>query len=121
MSGEANLFTMEQQDETMILSPIKNLSELELSFLDHEIRAVMRQLDQSACRNVLLDFINTDYYGSTALGFFLVLWKRVRDKDGQMAFCHVSSHEREILQLTKLDSLWPICATRQEALDAFAK
>lgn len=121
MPGKPSLFTVEQQDETMILSPTKNLSELELSFLDHEIRGVMRELDQSDCRNVVLDFNNTDYYGSTALGFFLVLWKRVRANDGQMAFCHVSTHEREVLRLTKLDHLWPICATRQEALDTFAE
>ncbi len=51
-----------------------------------------------------------------ALGFFIKLWKRVRSVDGQFAFCEVSEHEREVLELTRLDSLWSICPTRAEAL-----
>jgi anti-anti-sigma factor len=77
----------------------------------------MDQLDQLGFRNILLDFEGTDYYGSTALGLFLKLWKRVRSLDGNMAFCNVSEHEREVLRLTRLDSLWPICGTREEALE----
>jgi anti-anti-sigma factor len=67
---------------------------------------------------VVLDFRKTDYYGSTALGFFVKLWKRVRDRDGRMAFCGVSDHEREILRVTHLDGMWPICSSREEAVQA---
>jgi hypothetical protein len=35
-----------------------------------------------------------------------------------MAFCNVSDHEKEILQITRLDKSWPICASRSEALEA---
>jgi hypothetical protein len=35
-----------------------------------------------------------------------------------MAFCNVSDHEREILKVTKLDSLWTICGSREEAMQA---
>ena len=35
-----------------------------------------------------------------------------------MAFCNVSNHEKEILQITRLDHLWPICSSRSEALAA---
>jgi hypothetical protein len=33
-----------------------------------------------------------------------------------MAFCNLSPQEKEILRLTKLDSLWPICGSREEAM-----
>lgn len=33
-----------------------------------------------------------------------------------MAFCNLSDHEREILAITKLDSLWAICDSREETL-----
>ena len=66
----------------------------------------------------MLDFHKTDYYGSTALGFFLKLWTRARKRNGRMAFCNVSAHEKEILQATRLDHVWPICSSRREALEA---
>jgi hypothetical protein len=33
-----------------------------------------------------------------------------------MAICNVSEHEREILDVTRLSKLWPLCASREEAL-----
>jgi anti-anti-sigma factor len=60
---------------------------------------------------VVLDFSRTDFYGSTALASFVRLWKRASGHGGRMAFCCVSQHEREILAVTRLDSLWPVCRT----------
>jgi anti-anti-sigma factor len=81
-------------------------------------RDILHLLENGSIQNVVLDFHQTDYYGSTALGFFVKLWKRVRDRGGRMAFCGVSDLERDILKVTKLDGLWPICSSREEALKA---
>jgi len=116
MSDERRLFTMERHGEILILSPNMNLSELELSSFDEETRAVVQHFEEYGFRSVIFDFTGTDYYGSTALGFFVKMWKRVRNADGQMAFCNVSDHEREVLKLTRLDSLWAICSSRNEAI-----
>ena len=35
-----------------------------------------------------------------------------------MAFCNVSDREKEILQVTHLDHMWPVCSSRVEALEA---
>ena len=67
-------------------------------------------------KNVVIDFHRSDYFGSTALGFFVRLWKRVTMRNGRMAFCNLSQHGAEILRITKLDAYWPICKTRAEAL-----
>jgi anti-anti-sigma factor len=116
MSSRKAIFEIEFDAGTLILSPTSNLSELELSYFDEEFRTVIRQLETSGFRHIVLDFQGTDYYGSTALGFFLKLWKRVRSVDGKMVFCNVSTYEQEILRLTRLDTLWPICGTREDAL-----
>jgi anti-anti-sigma factor len=117
MCSAKRLFQMQVDGDVLILSPTSNLSELELSYFEEEFRTVIQKLSDADYRNVVLDFEGTDYYGSTALGFFLKLWKRIRSVDGKMAFCNVSSHEQEVLRLTRLDTLWPICSTRAQAVD----
>ena len=117
MNAKHRLFQVERSDQVLILSPTGNLSELELSSLDDAIRDVMQQLDSTGYRHLILDFSGTDYYGSTALGCFIKLWKRVRSIGGNMAFCNVSRHELEVLELTRLDNLWTICPTRDDALE----
>ncbi len=116
MSSARRLFQWQTEGEVLILSPTANLSELELSYSAAEFRTALQEIEDAGYRHVVLDFTGTDYYGSTALGFFVKLWKRVSKIDGGMAFCNVSAHEREVLHVTRLDTLWPICGTRQQAI-----
>ena len=113
-----DIFEIEQADDTLIVIPAVDLRELDYQRIETGARMIFELLDGKGIKNILLDFHKTDYYGSTALGFFLKLWKRVRERNGRMVFCNVSDHEKEILQITKLDHLWPICSSRSEALDA---
>jgi anti-anti-sigma factor len=111
------IFEIEQEDDTIIVVPTVDLQELEYQRIEEGARKILELLNGIGIKNVVLDFHKTDYYGSTALGFFLKLWKRVSNQNGRMAFCNVSDHEKEILRLTKLDHLWLICSSRIEALE----
>jgi anti-anti-sigma factor len=95
-----------------------DLRELEYERIEAGAKEILELLNGTGIKNVVLDFGKTDNYGSTALGVFMKLWKRVSVRNGRMAFCNVSDHEKELLQITKLDHLWPICSSRSEALEA---
>jgi anti-anti-sigma factor len=113
------IFEIEQQGETIIVVPTLDLRELDYQWIEEGARKIFGLLNGTGVKNVVLDFHKTDYYGSTALGFFMKLWKRVRMRNGRLAFCNVSNHEKEILQIMKLAHLWPICSrSRSEALEA---
>ena len=118
LATAGGIFEIEQEDDTIIVVPTVDLRELDYQRIEDGARDVLDLLNGTGIKNVVLDFHKTDYYGSTALGFFVKLWKRVRLRNGRMAFCNVSAHEKEILQITSLDHLWPICSSRSEALEA---
>ena len=111
------IFETERQENTLIIVPAVDLRELDYQRIEAGARDILFLLNATSIKNVVMDFHKTDYYGSTALGFFLKLWKRVRSQKGRMAFCNVSDHEKEILQIMHLDRLWPICLSRFEALE----
>jgi anti-anti-sigma factor len=118
MTTAIGTFEVERKGQTLVVTPRTNLRELDYEAIEAGAGEILHLLGNGTIRNVVLDFHRTDYYGSTALGFFVKLWKRVRDRNGRMAFCGVSEHEREILRATNLDGLWPICSSRQEAFEA---
>ena len=120
-SKSRKAFVVEQQGELAVVIPQVDLRELNYEWIEQGAREVLELLDASQIKHVIVDFHNTDYYGSTALGFFLKVFKRARSRGGQMVFCNVSEHEKEILQITGLNHLWPICATREAALTAINK
>ncbi len=111
----AGIFETEREGQTIIVTPLADLRELEFEQIEAGAADILHFLANGIIKNVVLDFHKTDYFGSTALGFFIKLWKRVRAKAGQMAFCNLSEHEKEILAVTHLDEIWPICNSRGAA------
>lgn len=111
-------FEVERDGQTLIVTVQTDLREMDYPQIEAGMQEILSLLGSGTIKNIVLDFHKTDYYGSTALSFFIKLWKRLRDRGGRMAFCGLSEHEREVLQVTKLAGLWPICSSRTEALHA---
>ena len=110
------MLNVEQVGDTIVITPSRNLSELAFEQIEEDAEQAWKLLDGGQAKNAVWDFCHTDYYGSTALSYFVKFWKKIRIGGGKMAFCNLSEHEREILQITSLDTLWAIFETREEAL-----
>lgn len=121
MKSILSLFDIERHNDTVVLIPLQDLSEFEFCDIENGSSEVVALLTRGDVRNVILDFRNTDYYGSTALSVFLKLWRHVRAHDGQMVFCNLSAHEHEILEMMNLDKLWLVRPTRADAIAAIAQ
>ncbi len=117
MTLEEPIFELELLGNTLVLVPRQDLSELQFIHFDSASQRVLEELDTTRAQHLVIDLQNTNYYGSTALGFFVKLWKRIRCNHGNMAFCHLSDNEREVLKVTHLDGLWQVCDNRAEAID----
>jgi anti-anti-sigma factor len=108
------LFDVEREGETVIITLVENLSEI--LYTDTHTSSALDVVNDPTIRNIVMDFHKTDYFGSTSLGLFLKLWKVVTHRKGRMAFCNLSDHEREILKITRLDTYWILCGSREEAM-----
>jgi anti-anti-sigma regulatory factor len=124
MAGEAmsetvaDLFAIDREGETVIVTPLADLGALAYPQLEAGANELLGLLDHAPARNLVLDFHRGAYDGSTVLPFFLKLWMRVSQQSGRVAVCNVSDHEKDILRITQLDRLWPVCGSRGEALEA---
>jgi anti-anti-sigma factor len=116
MVPPGQVFEVERLGDTAVLTPASDLRELDYTQIEAGARDAFALLESGPVKNVVLDFRRTDYYGSTALSFFVRLWKRVSGRGGQMLFCNLSAAETEILKTARLDRLWPLCGSREEAL-----
>lgn len=107
---------VEHDGDTLIMIPRSGLSELTYEEFTAAVEDLLADKQLPAFQNVVIDFFETDYFGSDILSVLLRVWRRVCSRHGKMAMCNVSRHETEILHLTRLDTLWPICSNRDEAL-----
>ncbi|MGE0756442.1 MAG: STAS domain-containing protein [Pirellulaceae bacterium] len=120
-TSDNQLLRVYQIDGTLVLTPSADLREFEFDQIEAAADVTLRRVDSGEIKNVVIDFRETDFYGSTALAFFVKLWKRVKSAGGRLAFCNVSAHEREILEITHLNTLWPLCESLPDALAVVAR
>jgi anti-anti-sigma factor len=112
------LFDLHQAGQTLIVVPRGDLGELLFHDIEAQAQPILTRLANGGAINVVVDLQAVHYSGSTALSFFLKLWKRVRDRDGRMALCNVSAGELAILRATGLDTLWPVYPSQTDAVRA---
>ena len=65
---------------------------------------------------VLLDLSATTFIGSSFLGLLIRAWKRLRDRQGTLALCHVNDICGEVLRASKLDMIWQMFPDRESAI-----
>jgi anti-sigma B factor antagonist len=69
-------------------------------------------------KDVVVDFTNTTFIDSTTLGVLVGGVKRLRQNDGQLSLVCSDRNITKIFEITGLDRVFTIHATREEALGA---
>jgi anti-anti-sigma regulatory factor len=83
--------------------------------------ALLADVDAATEKDLIIDFNQSDYFGSDALGLFVHLWKKATHRGGRIVFCGATDYGDEILRRAKFDHLGTICPTRAEALKSLGK
>lgn len=112
------LFEVEVLQPTLIVVPQENVNSLIDDRVQPELMRLFTILADPAVRNVVIDFGQIEYFGSSMLEALLKLWKQVSSLGGKMAVCNISQIGREVLQVGRFDTLWDVCESREAALQA---
>jgi anti-anti-sigma factor len=79
---------------------------------------VLEELEKGE-RKFVVDFSNTGYIDSSGLGVLVSLSKKIRELGGELRLSSLNEDLRTLFELTKLDTLFKIADTRDEALQGF--
>lgn len=66
--------------------------------------------------HVIVDLRQMSHLGSTVLEWLVVIWKRVREKGGTLVLFKPTPVGREVLHLSRFDTIWPIVDSVDEAV-----
>jgi anti-sigma B factor antagonist len=82
--------------------------------------ALFELVDKHAARKMILNFENLQVLSSAPIGTLINLRNKLHSAGGSLALCRVSPDIREILQLTRVESLFSIFDNEQAAIDSLA-
>jgi anti-sigma B factor antagonist len=118
MSSAKDFFQVEMTGGTIVITPIGDINSLSAELL-HEAAEMMTELIESNESPMLvIDLSNVPSCGSVFMSFLLRCHKSVKSRGGEMVLSGASQMLRELLSVTRLDTVWALYLTRDEALDA---
>ena len=71
---------LEQEGETLIVSPLFTFGRFTEGDLVHEWDQVLRRIDGPEVKHVIVDLGQIPYFGSTLLEWMVQMWKRAKEK-----------------------------------------
>jgi anti-anti-sigma factor len=121
MNDASSIIEIDRDGDILIVTPAIDLGELNYGQFEEETKTVCQQLENEELRHLVIDLRKCEYFGSSTINLFVRFWKMTKKHGGQIVLCGLSSVEREALRLANLETLWPICSSRDEALETIRK
>jgi anti-sigma B factor antagonist len=84
-----------------------------------ELKSLIQEGLDRGERKFLIDCSQTGYIDSSGLGALVSLSKKVRELGGELRIAGLNEDLRSLFELTKLDTLFQISPTAEEALAEF--
>jgi len=119
--SESKFVRAEQQGNVLVITPLFTYATFAEEEVVNELTEVQQQVDSPATEQVIIDLGEIPYFGSTVLEWMAQLWKRVKSKGGRLAVVRPSEIGREVLAAARLERLWGIFDTRDQAFSWLAK
>ena len=114
--SECKYVRAEQQGNVLVITPLFTYATFTEPHIASEWNQVQEQLDSPTTEQVIVDLGEIPYFGSTVLEWMAQLWKKIKVKGGRLAVIRPSEIGREVLAAARLERLWGIFETRDQAV-----
>jgi anti-sigma B factor antagonist len=117
-SAASRLRVLDQEGTTCIEFVDRNiLDEANIQQIGDEITGIIDAQDEP---RVLISFENVDHLSSAALGTLITINNKIRGKNGQLRLANIDPQIYEVFVITKLNKLFQIHETSEQALASFS-
>jgi len=117
----SRIFDIQRDGQTLIVIPQGDVSTLAGEDVQAELDDLLARLDRPDLKHVVVDFHKVSYFGTSMLGALHAIWARLRAGGGTIILCNLSDNALEVLRVARFDTLWPICNSREEALEMLTR
>jgi anti-sigma B factor antagonist len=83
-----------------------------------DFKSELIRVIEGGATTVVIDFTDTSFIDSTALGVLVSGLKRIRPRGGQLPLVITDRNIKKVFDITGLDRVFPIHETRSAALDS---
>jgi len=113
----SRLITRTQQGVTVVhFTDAKVIDQRNINQIGSEL---MKMVESAGVRRMLINMGNVRYLSSAVLGKLISLHKALKQAKGEMKLCAIAPAIFEVFEITRLDKVFDIYDSEDEALEAF--
>ena len=113
----SRLITRVQQGVTVVeFADAKVIDQRNINQIGAEL---MDMVEKRGVLKMLVSLSNVQYLSSAVLGRLISLHKALRTRKGVLKLCHIAPPILEVFEITRLDRVFDIYLSEDEALNAF--
>jgi len=103
------------------ITVVDAVGRLTLSDSRTQLRDLIHVLSSNGHRKFLLNLAGVEFIDSDGMGELVRCYSFVRQRGGELKLVHVNKRVQDLLQLTRLNTLFEIYSEEQAALEAFRR
>lgn len=111
-------FVIERHGDLTVVTATRALERIDFSLEESVAEMILKSIKRQENPLVIFDLSQVDNFGSMFLALLIRCWKLALSRGGTMAVSGVSDPIRELLRVTSLDMVWPMYASKREAMEA---
>jgi len=110
--------TVTSEDDIIVAELVdkKILDEIAITQIQEQLASVLSPVAEP---KLVMDFSRVAHMSSSALGMLITLHKRILERKGALRLCGISPSIYEVFVITRLNEIFQIVQTRQQALASF--
>jgi anti-sigma B factor antagonist len=87
----------------------------------NKLRESVKNLVSQGKKNVVLDMKNVTMIDSSGLGALVTAYSSAKTAGASVRLCNLGAHFNQLLQITRLLTVFEVCKTEQDAVRSFEK
>jgi anti-sigma B factor antagonist len=118
MNENKPMVAIEKNDDGIYIAkilPKKILEELQILEIGQQLSDTIK----AGATKLVIDFSNVDHLSSAALGMLLNMKKQIETNQGALRLSYIRSAILQVFKITRLNELFFIHKTTEEAIDSF--
>lgn len=115
----SEFFSVEHLDGALVVSFVGPAGSFAEETSRSQWKSIFSAIEQPDVRGVVIDLQNCDYFGSTMIDFLIKAGNQAAAHNRSQVICNLSPAGREILEVVRVASFWPVFADREAALKSF--
>jgi anti-anti-sigma factor len=116
MAKPTKVFPHEVFDEVIVVIPEGDALGVQETQLRGEINAMHELLERPASKALIVDLGRAKYFSSIVVGAVLTLCSKMKQLSRPAALCNATEAMLDVIQIMKLDTVFPYHETRDDAL-----